>query len=485
MWKRPGWRASPEGRELERLRRASRSASARASSDADLALRALHAHAGAVHAQRYRSAPWGGFVCGEKGNEWHTTERILRLHSREEDLCILRTRPAQAPAHWAPPARFNLLSMDAIPADTYAKMIVDTSSALRNRGRATRVFRAAGSATRNRAGDCACSRAVYCACRRGNARERRKGRAAETSSRSLLEILTVHESYRRFLGGCMARAPRPSLNPEAFAEARFQLENNYWNQPPDQLGGVRSTVHNFLAPYCEPEIAEVFCSDSTFELGMIQQGKVVSLAIPQKFALQRRYVATLMKTLVYQIVLERFDRGSDHPDWINRNVILVEQDEWQRHAVGADCDVDLVREARGAVYASTQSQNAVWRKLGGRDHAAPLIANLRNRWICQAATEECAEESSAIVSGKISREVSYSRGDTGSTTSVSFAEKPLLPPAGAENAAALRSRVRACAGALALPQVHRHAGDARRHHSRLVVRGLEPPALGSGRTGAA
>jgi hypothetical protein len=201
---------------------------------------------------------------------------------------------------------------------------------------------------------------------------------------------------------CSAAHPGLSAS-SAFSEARFQLENNYWNQPPDQLGGVRSTLYNFLAPFAEPEISEVFCCDSTFDLRDIQLGKVVCLAIPQKFALQRRYVGTLLKSLAYQIVLERFDRRADHPDWLARNVILVEQDEWQRHAVRADCEVDIVREASGAVYAATQSQNSVWLKLGGRDNAAPLIANLRNRWICQAATEECAEESSSVVSGRLSR----------------------------------------------------------------------------------
>ena len=235
----------------------------------------------------------------------------------------------------------------------------------------------------------------------------------------------MQESYRTYLLRRSEEHPG-LLASDAFAEARYQLENNYWNQPPDQLGGVRSTLYNFLVPFSEPEIAEVFCSDSTFELRDIQKGKVVCLAIPQKFAVQRRYVATLLKTLVYQIILQRFDRRGDHPEWLNRNVLLVEQDEWQRHAVRADCEADVVREAHGAVYAATQSQNAVWLKFGGRERAAPLVANLRNRWICQAATQECAEESSNLVSGRITRQVSFSTGQGGRTTNVSFSEQPFL-----------------------------------------------------------
>ena len=366
---------------------------------------------------RYQVPPWGGFICGEKGSEWQTTEALLRHHGREEDLCVLRTRPAWAPAEWRPAVRLNLLSMGEVPADTYAKMIVETGLSVEEAKGRDEFF--IPQARDKIAWGIRLARAVE---REGS----RAGLAPRVPTLlAILDILTVPESYRQYL--LKATAEQPALPAcEAFSEARFQLENNYWNQPPEQLGGVKSTIYNFLVPFAEPEIAEVFCADSTFDLRDIQLGKVVCLAIPQKFSVQRRYVATLVKTLSYQVILERFDRRQDHPDWSSRNVVLVEQDEWQRHAVRADCEVDIVREARGAAYAATQSQNAVWHRLGGRDHGAPLIANLRNRWICQAATEECAEESSQVVSSRVVREVSFSEGQGGRTTNVSFAERPIL-----------------------------------------------------------
>ena len=401
----PGWRTSPEQRQLER------EADSGTANTCEFARRARR--------RRYKAAPWGGFICGEKGNEWGMVERLLRCHARAGDLCVLRTRPADAPAGWRPPERLNLLSMDDLPADTYAKLIVETGLATEEAKSRDEFF--IPQARDKIAWGLRLVRAV--------AEGRRSPPGPGVPSfglLTLLDILTVQESYRRYLLDCTAEDP--SLEKSgAFAEARYQLENNYWSQPPDQLGGVRSTIYNFLVPFSEPEIAEVFCADSTLDLREVQEGRVVTLAIPQKFAVQRRYVATLIKSMVYQIVLGRFDRGPEDPGWLARNVVLVEQDEWQRHAVAADCDVDIVREANGAVYAATQSQNAVWLKLGGREKAAPLIANLRNRWVCQAATEECADESSALVSARISREVSYSRGNGGSTTNVSFSERPLLP----------------------------------------------------------
>jgi hypothetical protein len=378
--------------------------------------RDLQAASDACRPARYRVSPWGGIVCGEKGNEWQMIEALLRHHGREEDLCVLRTRPGWAPREWTAAVRFNLLSMDDVPADTYAKMIVDTGLAVEEAPTRDEFF--VPQARDKIAWGIRLIRSV-----RSAAAPRQ---AAGPSLLALFDILTVQESYRRYLVRCASENPLLADSAD-YAEARFQLENNYWNQPADQLGGVRSTLYNFLVPFAEPEIAEVFCADSTFDMRAIARGKVVCLAVPQKFALQRRYVATLMKTLAYQIILQRFDARRDHPDWLERNVILVEQDEWQRHAIRADCEADVVREAQGAVYAATQSQNAVWAKLGGREHAAPLLANLRNRWICQAATGECAEESSQIAGGRVTRELSYSTGPASSTTNVSFAERPYLP----------------------------------------------------------
>ncbi len=445
----PQWRGSPERRVLDRVRGEHRKLARRAGAEVarlaangretsgretrpgtedevgsllllcDSSRAALQAAADATRRARFRVPPWGGFVCGEKGNEWQTIDELLRHHRREEDLCILRTRPSWAPRDWAPTVRLNLVSLDEIPADTCAKMLVDTGLAVEEAATRDEFF--VPQARDKIAWGLRLARAVKAAAAGS------PGAPAECPNLlTLFDILTVQESYRRYLVRCTDAFPRLSSS-EAFAESRYQLENNYWNQPADQLGGVRSTLYNFLVPFAEPEIAEVFCSDSTFDLRDIQLGKVVCLAIPQKFALQRRYVATFLKTLAYQVILERFDQRADHPDWTRRNVILVEQDEWQRHAVRADCDVDVVREASGAVYAATQSQNSVWLKLGGRENAAPMIANLRNRWICQSATEECAEESSNLVSGRLSREVSYTHGDSGRTTNVSFPERPFLP----------------------------------------------------------
>ena len=86
-----------------------------------------------------------------------------------------------------------------------------------------------------------------------------------------------------------------------------------------------------------------------------------------------------------------------------------------------------MREARGAVYAATQSQNSVWLKLGGRENAAPA-----HRQSAQQVDMPGLDR--GMRGGELSpgeqprrREVSYSEGHGGRTTNVSFPERPILP----------------------------------------------------------
>jgi len=418
--------------------------------------------ADACRPARYRCAPWGGFVCGEKGNEWRSIAELLACHGRQEDLCLLATRPSWAPPDWRPAVRLNLICMGGVPADTYAQMIVDTALSVEESATRDEFF--VPQARDKIAWGLRLVRAIGAG-----------GHRPAASLLTVLDILTVQESYRRYLAESVAERPHLASS-AALDEARFQLENNYWNQPPDQLGGVRSTVHNFLAPFAEPEIAEVFCADSTFDLRDIELGKVVCLAIPQRLAVQRRYVATLIKALVYRIVVERFDRRHDAPGWAERNVILVEQDEWQRHAVRADCEVDIVREAQGAVYAATQSQNAVWLKLGGRDRAAPLMPGGDRRMRRgELKPRERADLQAGLLHPRRRRQIDERLLPRGAVRAQAGAALPRPVP----------RRVRPGGGPLALPRLHRDAGDARRANSRMVVRRLESRALAPARPGAA
>ena len=144
----------------------------------------------ACRASRFRIPPWGGFVCGEKGNEWQVIEALLRHHGREEDLCLLRTRPSWAPHGWAPTVRFNPLSMEEIPADTFAQLIVDTGLAVEEAQTRDEFF--VPQARDKIAWGIRLARAVEAA-------SDRTGPPRRPSLLTLFDVLTVQESYRRYL----------------------------------------------------------------------------------------------------------------------------------------------------------------------------------------------------------------------------------------------------------------------------------------------
>ena len=365
----------------------------------------------------YEVPPWGGLIFGEKGNEWEAMGELFAIYGRSGDLCILRTRPLNAPFTWEPSVRFNLLGSNEIPADTYAKLIVEAGMAVEETQKPDDFFIPQA---RDKIGwGIRLLREVSLL--QGAAE--RFGPDPIISISRLFDILTSIDTYKTFVEDVpWERGPQGG----SAEKARLHLERHYWNQPADQLGGLLSTIYNILIPYCEPEVAEVFCGDSTVSLQELELGKVLCLAIPQRLAVQRRYVATVLKGLVYQIILNRFDRSRTDAEWRNRNVIVIEQDEWQRYAVRSDCDVDLIREAAGTTYTASQTQDAVWARFHSRETAAPLIANLRNRWICQSGTDACADESAKLLGERCVMSVSSTRGSGSSTSTFTPRDNPIV-----------------------------------------------------------
>jgi hypothetical protein len=81
---------------------------------------------------------------------------------------------------------------------------------------------------------------------------------------------------------------------------RDHFIKRYLNQPPEQMGGVRETIGNYLQCFSIPDIAEVFCAvgkSNTFEFSDIDHGKMICVSMPQKYQRERRYVNTFLKML--------------------------------------------------------------------------------------------------------------------------------------------------------------------------------------------
>ena len=175
------------------------------------------------------------------------------------------------------------------------------------------------------------------------------------------------------------------------------------DQPPEQRAGIMSTVANYLHYFTTPEIAEVFCRDSTFSLKDLDQGRLICLALPQRLQTERRYLGTFLKQLFHLHLLHRFDQPREDREKLNLLVLLADE---AQHFVNASEDglsdhslVDVIRESGAAFIAATQSTTSLIPPLGA-EQAKVFTLNLRNRLIFRAADEDDARASAEFLGKK-------------------------------------------------------------------------------------
>lgn len=343
---------------------------------------------------------WGGLCIDDKGVYWETLVEMATHFKRRKDLILLQVRPENASEKWKPRHTFNLTSDPSIPYTTYAKFVIDTASSLGQRGEQS-FFK----------------------------------------SQAQIHIGLALETARRSNGTVsLAAAHNLLLNDAAMDEALQELkteyptardkelvnhfENRYKAQPPEQRGGVKETIGNYLQCFLTPEISEVFCStQNTFNFSAIDEGKIICVAMPQKFQTERRYVNTFLKMLFYTHVLRRFDKPKSKR--AKDNLLILWADEAQRFVTASDegmsdynC-VDVMREAKATIVAAAQSSTSFIPPLG-EEKARVLTLNLRNRLIFKAADEDDAIESADFLGQKRIRKMTY--GYTGGSPSRNYTD---------------------------------------------------------------
>lgn len=352
--------------------------------------------------QVFKNEPnWGGICIDDKGLYWETLSEMARHFGREKDLILLQLRPDHAPLTWRPEQTYNLTSDRSIPFGTYAKFIVDTATSL-GQGGDKGFFK--------------------------NQAQTHIGKALD----ALYEVdadVTLENVYHLLSDQRDMEATIKELLEGKFSERRKELADHFKNrflaQPPEQLGGVRETIANYLQYFLTPEMTQVFCpAENTFEFSEIDRGKIICVAMPQKFQAERRYVNTYLKMLFYTHVLRRFDKPKE--DRKDDNLLILWADEAQRFMTAAEdgmsdynC-VDVIREAQATVVAAAQSSTSFIPPLG-REKARVLTLNLRNRIIFRAADEEGAVESADFIGMKTV--VKRSWGVSGGQTNRSFSEQ--------------------------------------------------------------
>jgi hypothetical protein len=343
-----------------------------------------------LHSVFQHEQDWGGLCCDEKGIYHETLSAMVRKYGREDDLVLLQTRPDGAEEDWVPPAKFNLLSDPAVPWSTYATAIVDTASSLAGGSHDKGFFKTQAHANI------------------GRGIQLLRLLKLTPSMHHLLEML----QYQPVLKAMLQQLESLKKQGNADASDCYEhFQNGYLRQPPEQLGGVISTIYNYLNYFTNPDIVEVFgAEENTFDLSGLDQGAIVCISLPQKYQTERRYITTLLKMLFYTHALRRFDpRPAGKRPMSEDNLLICWQDEAQRFITESDGNVDMIRQARTTTVLAAQSKLSFLPALGSRDKADVTILNLRNRIIFKAADRTCAEGSSDFIGKRMNWKKTYTR----------------------------------------------------------------------------
>jgi hypothetical protein len=211
------------------------------------------------------------------------------------------------------------------------------------------------------------------------------------------------------------------------------FNDKFLSQPPDQLGGVTSTIDNYLRFFQAPAIAETFCTDrNTVDFCDIDKGVIFVISMPQVYAVERQYLNTIFKLLFYTHALRRFDQPPDVR--ATNNLLIFWADEAQGVVTASDGGmedysvVDKTREAMATVVFATQSSTSFLPKLDDKKTEV-LMLNLANRVFFGCADERGAELAAKTI-GKTRQKyqdgVSHGRG--GSSVQYKFIDEYVFKP---------------------------------------------------------
>lgn len=312
---------------------------------------------------------WGGICLDQKGLYWEILIKMAAHFGRGDDLVLLQTRPVGKDMLWRPSHTINLTGNPDVPASTYAKVIVDTAVSLTG-GRG------------------------------GNPFFPTKAQLAiQTAFEILRQIdafVTIPNVHRLLLNKEDGHAVIEELTNRGDKRSADLLAafRSYLDQPPEQLGGVQGTLSTYLEFFLSSEIAEVFCANEpTFSVAEIDRGKIVCIAMPQKFQSERLYINTMLKLSYYFHALSRFDKAAQQRE--KDNLIVLFADEGQEIITGAESAfadhraAGVIREARATIVLATQAYTSIHGALDKR-YADVLMLNLSNELIFTVANQDSA-----------------------------------------------------------------------------------------------
>ncbi len=312
---------------------------------------------------------WGGLCLDQKGLYWEILVKMAAHFGRSDDLVLLQTRPLGKDMLWRPPHTINITGNPDVPASTYAKVIVDTAVSLTG-GRG------------------------------GNPFFPTKAQLAIQTGFEILRhmeaYVTIPNIHRLLLSAEDSNAAIETLMNKGDQRSHELVLafRSYLDQPVEQLGGVQGTLSTYLEFFLNPEISEVFCANEpSFSVSEIDAGKIVCIAMPQKFQSERLYINTILKLSYYFHALSRFDKPDTERE--KDNLIVLFADEGQEIITGAESAfadhraAGVIREARATIVIATQAYTSIHGSLDKR-YADVLMLNLSNELIFTVANHDSA-----------------------------------------------------------------------------------------------
>lgn len=349
-----------------------------------------------------RNCPtWGGVCVDDKGVYWETLSEMLRHLGREKDLILLQVRPVDAPPDWKPAHTFNFLEDPHLPYSAKAKTICDVAASLGQRTDQS-FFRMQAQVQ------------------------------MEFAFRALAAAgyeVTLEHAYDMFATKVMLDEVIERLEDARTPEAESLLKHyNHaiLTQPAEQLGGVKTTLANYLKYFTDRCIAEVFCPlEPGISLSELDRGKIICVSLPQRYQIERRYINTLLKLAFYMHALRRFDRPAEARS--KDNLLILWADEAQKIVTASNDGmsdynvVDVIREARATVVAATQSYTSLIPPMDDERKAKVFIANMANRITFCAADEDSARIAADTLGQRKAKRRSF--GYTGGQRSTTWTEE--------------------------------------------------------------
>lgn len=354
---------------------------------------------------------WGGVCVDDKGLYAETLRVMLDRVGRKNDLIVLEVRPEGAPPSWTPPHTLNFIEDPYLPYSGKAKLVCDVAAALGQRAEQS-FFRTQAQLQ------------IEFAFRLLDAA------GLPVTLETAYDLLTSDAQLKR-ITKMLAEQDPPH-------PAREQLLDHYHSnlaaQPPEQLGGVKSTVANYLKFFTEPDIANVFCahSKSTVSMADIDRGKIICVSIPQRFPVERRYIHTLLKLAFYSHALRRFDRAA--PQRAKDNLVIFWAGEAQKVVTASEDGlsdynvVDVIREARATFVGDTQAYTSLIPPMGDEKKTKVFIANMANRITFKAADEDSARIAADTIGKRTIRKRTYGYSGGNRTSSWTKDEKYYIEP---------------------------------------------------------